>query len=256
MALSRLRHPLLSRSLRILSSSTRSLSRTCNSTIFSAGAHANIRPTSCSGITRIYDRSLKSKWTDVKCFSSSGNANATLQVRARPSSNAVHVYVREIRAGRGGYIMLSLGVELLMYVPSRIFLLDISHEVLGMPALSPTMVSLGTFLLFLFYLYSTQGNIAKWRKKEGEKIEVGDILCEIETDKATLEFESLEEGFLAKILVPEGSKDVPVGQPIAITVEDEKDIQNVPASVGVGLKRLNQPSRMLQMRGNQNQLLL
>ncbi|XP_027936840.1 dihydrolipoyllysine-residue acetyltransferase component 1 of pyruvate dehydrogenase complex, mitochondrial isoform X2 [Vigna unguiculata] len=92
-----------------------------------------------------------------------------------------------------------------------------SHEVLGMPALSPTM---------------TQGNIAKWRKKEGEKIEVGDVLCEIETDKATLEFESLEEGFLAKILVPEGSKDVPVGQPIAITVEDEKDIQNVPASVG------------------------
>ena len=54
-----------------------------------------------------------------------GNANATLQVRARPSSNAVHVYVREIRAGRGGYIMLSLGVELLMYVPSRIFLLGV-----------------------------------------------------------------------------------------------------------------------------------
>ncbi|XP_072084636.1 dihydrolipoyllysine-residue acetyltransferase component 1 of pyruvate dehydrogenase complex, mitochondrial isoform X3 [Arachis hypogaea] len=88
-----------------------------------------------------------------------------------------------------------------------------------MPALSPTM---------------TQGNIAKWRKKEGDKIEVGDILCEIETDKATLEFESLEEGFLAKILVPDGSKDVPVGQPIAITVEDQDDIKNVPASVGSG----------------------
>ncbi|XP_028776831.1 dihydrolipoyllysine-residue acetyltransferase component 1 of pyruvate dehydrogenase complex, mitochondrial-like [Neltuma alba] len=92
-----------------------------------------------------------------------------------------------------------------------------------MPALSPTM---------------SQGNIAKWRKKEGDKIEVGDVLCEIETDKATLEFESLEEGFLAKILVPDGSKDVPVGQPIAITVEDPNDIQNVPASVGaeVGAK--------------------
>lgn len=86
-----------------------------------------------------------------------------------------------------------------------------------MPALSPTM---------------TQGNIAKWRKKEGDKIEVGDILCEIETDKATLEFESLEEGYLAKILAPDGSKDVPVGQPIAITVEDESDIQKVPASMG------------------------
>ncbi|XP_057998810.1 dihydrolipoyllysine-residue acetyltransferase component 1 of pyruvate dehydrogenase complex, mitochondrial-like [Hevea brasiliensis] len=87
------------------------------------------------------------------------------------------------------------------------------HAVIGMPALSPTM---------------TQGNIAKWRKKEGDKIEVGDVLCEIETDKATLEFESLEEGFLAKILAPEGSKDIPVGQLIAITVEDADDIQNVP----------------------------
>ncbi|ONI23729.1 hypothetical protein PRUPE_2G204600 [Prunus persica] len=85
-----------------------------------------------------------------------------------------------------------------------------------MPALSPTM---------------SQGNIAKWKKKEGDKIEVGDILCEIETDKATVEFESLEEGFLAKILIPEGSKDVPVGQPIAITVEDADDIQNLPANV-------------------------
>ncbi|KAJ6323092.1 hypothetical protein OIU77_012847 [Salix suchowensis] len=94
-----------------------------------------------------------------------------------------------------------------------------SHTVVGMPALSPTM---------------TQGNIAKWWKKEGEKIEVGDVLCEIETDKATLEFECLEEGFLAKILVPEGSKDVPVGQAIAITVEDADDIQNVPATVGSG----------------------
>ncbi|PWA89498.1 dihydrolipoamide acetyltransferase, long form protein [Artemisia annua] len=90
-----------------------------------------------------------------------------------------------------------------------------AHEVIGMPALSPTM---------------TQGNIAKWRKKEGDKIEVGDIICEIETDKATLEFESLEEGFLAKILVAEGAKDVPVGQPIAITIEDLNEIQNLPDS--------------------------
>ncbi|XVE99152.1 hypothetical protein REPUB_Repub03eG0172700 [Reevesia pubescens] len=93
------------------------------------------------------------------------------------------------------------------------------HTVLGMPALSPTM---------------SQGNIAKWKKKEGDKIEVGDVLCEIETDKATLEFECLEEGFLAKILAPEGSKDVPVGQPIAIMVEDEENIQKIPSSVGGG----------------------
>ncbi|KAF7811585.1 dihydrolipoyllysine-residue acetyltransferase component 1 of pyruvate dehydrogenase complex, mitochondrial-like [Senna tora] len=90
------------------------------------------------------------------------------------------------------------------------------HILLEMPALSPTM---------------NQGNIAKWRKKEGDKIEVGDILCEIETDKATLEFETLEEGYLAKILAPEGSKDVAVGQPIAITVEDASDIEVVKNSV-------------------------
>ncbi|OIT02138.1 PREDICTED: dihydrolipoyllysine-residue acetyltransferase component 1 of pyruvate dehydrogenase complex, mitochondrial [Nicotiana attenuata] len=101
------------------------------------------------------------------------------------------------------------------------------HTEVAMPALSPTM---------------TQGNIAKWRKKEGDKIEVGDILCEIETDKATLEFESLEEGFLAKILVPEGTKDVPVGQAIAITVEEADDIQKVPAAVGGASEGKNQVS--------------
>ncbi|KAL9422318.1 hypothetical protein AB3S75_034563 [Citrus x aurantiifolia] len=102
-----------------------------------------------------------------------------------------------------------------------------SHTVVGMPALSPTM---------------SQGNIAKWRKKEGDKIEIGDILCEIETDKATVEFESLEEGFLAKILVPEGSKDVPVGQPIAITVEDADDIQHIPATIAGGAEAKKQSS--------------
>lgn len=76
-----------------------------------------------------------------------------------------------------------------------------------------------------------QGNIAKWIKKEGDKINVGDVICEIETDKATLEFESLEEGYLAKILAPEGSKDVPVGQPIAVTVEDPEEIKNIPADI-------------------------
>lgn len=91
-----------------------------------------------------------------------------------------------------------------------------SHIVLTMPALSPTM---------------NQGNIVKWRKQEGDKINVGDVLCDIETDKATLEYESLEEGYLAKILTPEGSKDVLVGQPIAITVEDPNEIKNIPADI-------------------------
>jgi len=60
------------------------------------------------------------------------------------------------------------------------------------------------------------------------------VICEIETDKATLEFESLEEGYLAKILAPEGSKDVQVGQPIAVTVEELDDIKNIPADTLFG----------------------
>lgn len=83
------------------------------------------------------------------------------------------------------------------------------HNILQMPALSPTM---------------DKGNISAWKKNEGDKIEAGDVICDIETDKATLDFESMEEGYLAKILVPAGSKDVPVGQPLAITVEDPEDI--------------------------------
>nr|AAD55140.1 dihydrolipoamide S-acetyltransferase [Arabidopsis thaliana] len=95
----------------------------------------------------------------------------------------------------------------------------ISQTVLAMPALSPTM---------------SHGNVVKWMKKEGDKVEVGDVLCEIETDKATVEFESQEEGFLAKILVTEGSKDIPVNEPIAIMVEEEDDIKNVPATIEGG----------------------
>ncbi|KAH9328325.1 hypothetical protein KI387_000433, partial [Taxus chinensis] len=83
------------------------------------------------------------------------------------------------------------------------------HNVLQMPALSPTM---------------DKGNIATWKKNEGDKIEPGDVICDIETDKATLDFESMEEGYLAKILIPAGSKDVLVGQPLAITVENPDDI--------------------------------
>ncbi|KAL9317902.1 hypothetical protein ACSQ67_014419 [Phaseolus vulgaris] len=92
-----------------------------------------------------------------------------------------------------------------------------------MPALSPTMVENFDAI--------NQGNIVKWRKQEGDKIEVGDILCDIETDKATLEFETLEEGYLAKILALEGSKEVAVGHPIAITVEDASDIEAIKNSV-------------------------
>lgn len=71
------------------------------------------------------------------------------------------------------------------------------HTVIKMPALSPTM---------------TKGNIGGWRKKEGDTVSIGDVLVEIETDKAQMEFECPEDGFLAKILIKEGEKDVAVSK--------------------------------------------
>ena len=78
-----------------------------------------------------------------------------------------------------------------------------------MPALSPTM---------------EMGNIVKWHKAEGDQISSGDIIAEIETDKAVMEFESADEGILGKILIAEGSVDVKVNEPIAIILESENDI--------------------------------
>ncbi|XP_072835403.2 dihydrolipoyllysine-residue acetyltransferase component of pyruvate dehydrogenase complex, mitochondrial [Pogona vitticeps] len=83
------------------------------------------------------------------------------------------------------------------------------HMQIALPALSPTM---------------TMGTVQRWEKKVGEKLSEGDLLAEIETDKATIGFEVQEEGYLAKILVPEGTRDVPLGTPLCIIVEKESDI--------------------------------
>ncbi len=74
-----------------------------------------------------------------------------------------------------------------------------------MPALSPTM---------------TEGTLAKWMKKEGDPIKAGDVIAEIETDKATMEVEAVDEGMLGKILVPDGTANVAVNAPIAVLVDD------------------------------------
>src|SRR3982751_4629421 len=74
-----------------------------------------------------------------------------------------------------------------------------------MPALSPTM---------------EKGNLAKWLKKEGETIKSGDVIAEIETDKATMEVEATDEGTLGRILIPEGTADVAVNTPIATILSD------------------------------------
>ena len=65
---------------------------------------------------------------------------------------------------------------------------------------------------------------AGWKKNVGDEISAGDILCDIQTDKATMEMESMEDGFLAKILVPAGDTDVPVGQPVAVLCETKEDL--------------------------------
>ena len=87
-----------------------------------------------------------------------------------------------------------------------------------MPALSPTM---------------TEGNLVKWHKKEGDSVEIGDILAEIETDKATMEVESVEEGIIGKIFVPEGTDDVAVNTLIAALLEEGEDVS---ALEGMGTK--------------------
>ena len=79
-----------------------------------------------------------------------------------------------------------------------------------MPALSPTM---------------EKGNLAKWLKKEGDKVKSGDVIAEIETDKATMEVEAVDEGTLAKIVVPEGTQDVPVNEVIAVLAGEGEDVK-------------------------------
>ncbi len=83
------------------------------------------------------------------------------------------------------------------------------HLVVGMPALSPTM---------------EVGTIASWKVKEGESFGAGDSLAEIETDKATIDFEAQDDGVVAKLLVESGSGEINVGVPIMVTVEDEADV--------------------------------
>ena len=88
-----------------------------------------------------------------------------------------------------------------------------------MPALSPTM---------------EKGNLAKWLKKEGDTVKSGDNIAEIDTDKATLEVEAVDEGTIAKIVVPEGTADVPVNQVIAVLAGEGEDVKAAAAGAGKG----------------------
>src|SRR5690349_9609163 len=77
-----------------------------------------------------------------------------------------------------------------------------------MPALSPTM---------------TEGNLARWLKQEGDEVHSGDVIAEIETDKATMEYEAADEGRLGRIIVPEGAQGIKVNAPIALLLEEGED---------------------------------
>jgi len=84
------------------------------------------------------------------------------------------------------------------------------HIRVALPALSPTM---------------EMGTIVTWEKKEGDKVSEGDLLCEIETDKATMGFETPEEGYLARIMIEAGTKDIPIGKLLCIIVEEQSDVE-------------------------------
>ena len=96
-----------------------------------------------------------------------------------------------------------------------------------MPALSPTM---------------TSGNLTKWVKKEGDKVRPGDVIAEIETDKATMEVESVDEGILVKITVEAGAQNIPVGSLIAVILEDGEDASIVDAIVESSSSGLHEQS--------------
>ncbi|KAF2861620.1 dihydrolipoamide acetyltransferase [Piedraia hortae CBS 480.64] len=133
---------------------------------------------------------------------------ATAAVIARASSRGLCARgtLRTFRAGDNVAKAASFAA-LQRYYASKSFP---PHTVVPMPALSPTM---------------TSGNIGAWQKKPGDSLSPGDVLVEIETDKAQMDFEFQEEAVLAKILKENGEKDVAVGNPIAVVVEDAGDVE-------------------------------
>ena len=96
-----------------------------------------------------------------------------------------------------------------------------------MPALSPTM---------------EQGKLSKWLKKEGDRIKSGDVIAEIETDKATMEVEAVDEGVLGKILVPDGTENVAVNTPIGVIVEEGESADAAPAAAPAPVAQVAAPA--------------
>ncbi|KIX04081.1 pyruvate dehydrogenase complex dihydrolipoamide acetyltransferase [Rhinocladiella mackenziei CBS 650.93] len=132
-------------------------------------------------------------------------SGSRLLQQSTPSSRISRIALQRLQNGAGSQPFPYLSV-LGRYYTSKSFP---PHTVITMPALSPTM---------------TSGNIGAWQKKAGDTLSPGDVLVEIETDKAQMDFEFQEEGILAKILKESGEKDVAVGNPIAVMVDEGTDI--------------------------------
>ena len=107
-----------------------------------------------------------------------------------------------------------------------------------MPALSPTM---------------EKGNLAKWLKKEGETIKSGDVIAEIETDKATMEVEATDEGTLGKILIPEGTADVAVNTPIATILADGESAADLGKAAAAPAPQCSEGGRRIPLAGRRGQ---
>jgi pyruvate dehydrogenase E2 component (dihydrolipoamide acetyltransferase) len=105
-----------------------------------------------------------------------------------------------------------------------------------MPALSPTM---------------TEGNLAKWLKKEGDTVKAGDVIAEIETDKATMEVEAVDEGILGKILVPAGTEKVPVNDVIALLLEEGESASDLKTASAAPAKKETKPAEAPQAAAKQ-----
>src|SRR6056297_4086267 len=136
----------------------------------------------------------------VRSWRKPRNLRNSRRSRIPPSSIPTYCSKRK-RAGKGD--AEAMAVEILM------------------PALSPTM---------------TEGKLAKWLVKEGDDVHAGDVIAEIETDKATMEFEAVDEGKVGKILVEEGAEGIAVNAPIAVLLEEDEDASAVPEAAAAAPK--------------------
>lgn len=158
---------------------------------------------------------VKSKVVKVKKVSKTSQRRSGCVSVASNASSLVNGNVTRVLPSGTMVVGVKSSQELKHYFHSSTVSLTnpwdgVSHQVLSMPALSPSM---------------TSGNLAAWVKKEGDKVSAGDVLAEVETDKATVAWEATEDGYLAKTLVPAGTKNLNVGEPVVVIVTKKENVE-------------------------------